>query len=434
MALQGNPFLGKLKIPAPDLSHIPETPFEVKISKPSERCQPASLIESPPESIRLQTASIGVGKRLQTASALGFNGIQTASSSHSNRLQDEPKTPNGSLLNPNEAYFKRLQTASALGFKLPPIGELVVLRYLADHESTIGAPVIVRRRELAAATAQTLAGVKTALLRLSKTLLIELVEFKRGKTNGYTSYRLTAESRTILASKEAGQAIGFNRLQTASIGFPSSSSIVLEKDLKTTTTGEQEILENGPIQLSPVWVNLDLTPLTGIGFTQNHLTQIIRQGKLTPEEVQDSIHFFAFDLEKNQKAKELKKPPLNFFMGILRKSEPYAPPANFESAADEARRKTREFKARKERERQAEDQQLLDLDFSEWRRGLPADELAALLPDYAPKGGQVQESALKKHFETNVWPKRSQEFSGITTIDRADVARQIEQSLTGVSG
>ena len=287
----------------------------------------------------------------------------------------------------------------------------------------------------------TVLSAQKTIQRLEKKNALKRASFRNGR-GGWTRYELSqsifqevlhletqGKLRTNLGqSSDKPSTQPRTQLRTT---LSSSSSYVLEKDFKTTTTGEPEILETGPIQLSPEWVNLDLTPLTGIGFTQNHLTQIIRQGKLTPEETQDSIHFFAFDLEKNEKGRFLKAPPINFFMGILRKGMPYAPPENYESAADEARRKTREFKARKERERQDEDQKLLDLDFSEWRRGIAADELAALLPEYARKPGPIQDSALKTHFETNVWPERSQEFLRVTQNDRTAIAQQIEESLGG---
>ena len=40
---------------------------------------------------------------------------------------------------------------------------------------------------------------------------------------------------------------------------------------------------------------------------------------MTPEELQESIYAFAFDLVENQKGKTITGPPLNYFMGILRK-------------------------------------------------------------------------------------------------------------------
>jgi hypothetical protein len=439
MALQGNPFLGKLKIPAPDLSRIPETPFDSPPAKP-DKAQPSAALtaDALPQSNRLQPTSKDDPIRFQTVSDIGFNRTQQVSNQPSNRLQTPAEPTNGNLLKPNETVTNRFQTvsetASDIGFKLPPIGELCVLRYLADHESAPGASIPIRRREIATATAQSLAGIKTALSRLSKTKLVELVEFKCGKVNGFTSYRLTTQARTVLASKMAMAGLGFNRFQTvsetASIGFPSSSSSLDLENFKTTTS-EGELFKNAAPNLSPEWQQVDISPLASMGFTQSHLIQIIRQGKLSATETQDSVNFFAFDLSRNG-----LKPnsPLNFFMGIVRKGIPYAPPENYESPADEARRKTREFKERKERERQAEEKKIIALAFSEWRRGVSTEELTKLLPEYARKPGPLQESALESHFEKNVWSELETNHKGEGDTERQQVRAAITQSLGEVQG
>ena len=90
------------------------------------------------------------------------------------------------------------------------------------------------------------------------------------------------------------------------------------------------------IDLSEDWLNIDIEPLKDIGFTKTHLEQIASQKLLLPEIVQNSIYAFSFDLVENNKAKELKGQPINFFMGILRKGNPYASPANYESPKDKA--------------------------------------------------------------------------------------------------
>ena len=101
-------------------------------------------------------------------------------------------------------------------------------------------------------------------------------------------------------------------------------------------------------------------------------------------------------------------------MGILRKGLPYAPPENYESPADEARRKRLKFLERKERERQATEQRILEIEFAKWRRELSADELTRLVPDFARRPGPTQDSALKSHFEIQVWPQRTQQIEQST--------------------
>ncbi len=405
MALQGNPFLGKLKVPAPDLSHIPEAPFE---SKPQVKEEGASLSieEAEPKLDRVQTGSeLGfkrVQDRVQTGSELGFK-----------RVQEQPISQSLDDLNPFEPVSVRVQTGSVTGsempFKQPAYGELAVLRYFGDREDAPGVVIYTRRREIATGTCQTLNGVKTALRRLREAGIIQLNEYQRGPNRGNTSYRLTQKAREILASKMAISQLGFKRVQTGSVtgsnGFPSSSS----KDLNNkTTTSDSEIVNDGAALLNSEWLSIDISSLADIGFSQAHLIQVIRHGNLTSSEVQDSINFFAFDLKRNEKGKAIKGLPLNFFMGILRKGFPYTPPENYESPADEARRKRQEFLERKEQERLAVEKRIFDLEFAEWRRGLSAESIAALVPDFARRPGQIQESSLKSHFEGQVWPQSLQ--------------------------
>lgn len=237
---------------------------------------------------------------------------------------------------------------------------------------------------------------------------------------------------------KAADCLPVQREQTVSIASPkayaeplaavSSSSGISFKDLKNTTTGEPELLKFEGISLAPEWLPVDFSPLANIGFTQTHLIQIVRQGKLTPQEVQDSIEFFAFDLNRN--GLKPNGPAINFFMGILRKGIPYTPPENYESSVDEARRKTIEFKARKERERQEQIKQLVELEFTEWRQLLTAEQIAAMVPEYAKRPGQMQDSFLKTHFENEIWPEKSATVPGMIT-ERDAIKREIDKSLSG---
>jgi len=408
MALQGNPFLGKLKIPAPDLSHIPETPFAAAAAKPVEPTPSTTSTE------KIEVKS----DRVQTGSEIGFNRVQTGSEIGFNRVQKCSSLPLATSLNPFEPVLDRVQTGSVTGSnsisRQPAYGELAVLRYFADREGVVGSPIYTRRREIAMGTCQTINGVKTALRRLRETDLIQLNEYERGPNRGITSYRLTQKARVVLASKMAIDRLGFNRVQTGSVtgsnGFSSSSS----KDLKTTTTEDAEAPNFDSPQLTSDWLSIEINPLADVGFMKAHLIQLISQGKLTSTEVQDSINFFSFDLKRNGKGKEIKGPPLNFFMGILRKGLPYAPPENYESPANEARRKHRDFLEKKEGERQATEQRILVLEFAEWKRGLTVDELARLVPDFARRPGPIQDSALKSHFESQVWSQRTQQIDNST--------------------
>jgi len=153
-----------------------------------------------------------------------------------------------------------------------------------------------------------------------------------------------------------------------------------------------------------------------------------KHGKLSAAEVQDSIHFFAFDLRRNGKGRELKGTPLNFFMGILRKGLPYAPPENYESPEAEARRKYLEGKRRLEVQQIAQERELRELDFAEWRRGLAPNQVDAIVPEAVRSIAPAREVSLKTYFETEVWPLRRMRVSG-ADAEREAIKLQIDRSL-----
>ena len=194
---------------------------------------------------------------------------------------------------------------------------------------------------------------------------------------------------------------------------------------------EFQLSEGQALRLAPEWDSIELTALSEVGFSRTHLIQIAKQGKLSAAEVQDSIHFFAFDLKYNAKGREIKGPALNFFVGILRKGLPYAPPENYESPEAEARRKYLEGKRRLAERKAAEEKELVELEFAEWKRGLATDKLAEILPEHARRPGPMQESALRTHFESEILLARSKNVPGYADAERAQVRKQIEESLNG---
>lgn len=268
--------------------------------------------------------------------------------------------------------------------------------------------------------------------------MIRRASFRNGR-GGWTRYEISQDIFQEILHLESQDKLRTNLGQTPDKlrsqprtqprTMVSSSSSLLDLEKFKTTTGEPELVDDANGQLLPDWLVLDFSPLAEIGFTQNHLAQLAKHGRLSATEVQDSIHFFAFDLKRNGKGREIKGPPVNFFMGILRKGLPYAPPENYESPEAEARRKYLEGKRRLEALRHAEDRELRDLEFSEWRRGLSHDELNTIVPDIVRHMPKAQESSLRAHFDENVWPSRCAAIPGTIELERTEIKRQIDQAL-----
>ena len=119
--------------------------------------------------------------------------------------------------------------------------------------------------------------------------------------------------------------------------------------------------------------------------------------------VQDSIHAFAFDLRVNGKGKDLKSGPLNFFMGILKKGIPYAPPENYVTPEQEALQKYLSAKKVQAEKREVLERELQDVEFQEWVRALDASEKREIAPQ-GQEGGPLYLGLLRNHFDQTVWP------------------------------
>jgi len=283
----------------------------------------------------------------------------------------------------------------------------------------------------------TVRAAQETIRRLEVKGFIRRVGYKNGR-GGWTTYELPEGVYKELFQLESSNKLTPKLQQTPNkpptelttqlTTSPSSSSSVLDsKNLKTTTT--EADFSDKKDQLYSAWNSVDLSPLAEFGFTQSHVIQLARDGKLSVEEVQDSIHFFAFDLKRNGKGKEIKGPPVSFFMGILRKGVPYAPPSNFESPEEAARRLYVESKRRLKERRESQEQEIKELEFSEWRNELTREAINGIVPEVSRSFPKLSESALKAHFDENVWPERRAAVPGLVAAEQADIRHQIEQSL-----
>ena len=70
------------------------------------------------------------------------------------------------------------------------------------------------------------------------------------------------------------------------------------------------------------------------------------------------------------------------------------------------------------------------MEFLDWKRGLPIYELAQLLPKFARKPGSIQDSALKTHFENNIWSERAQVVFGLAKLDSIKIRKQIDHAFS----
>jgi len=286
--------------------------------------------------------------------------------------------------------------------------------------------------QLAHCCNSTIKSIKRSVFRLIEKGIILRDSFKNGR-GGWTVYCLPNEIYQEIMSMETDNKLMTNWRQTDDklptqlppelVTQPSSSSSL--NILKTTTTENNQNSNKLQQHLSVEWQEIDIEPLSVIGFTKNHLTQIAFQLKLLPATVQESIHAFAFDLEENDKRKTIAVDPISFFMGILRKSGRYIPPHNYESPQERYMRLYAERMGELEAKREAIEKRAFDLAFWDWFGKLTDEKKRELLPANFRVGARLEKNKMlegeaRNYFKMEVWADvRNKIKSGEQTLEVA---------------
>lgn len=278
---------------------------------------------------------------------------------------------------------------------------------LSGHQKALFQFIVDRcisRGELhtSAITGDILTNVTKTTLKMTKTTMQRLVSKKliireRGKTGrgGFYSFSISPGVREA--------AMTFSKMISKETDIETNKkSINNQLEIKADNQNYERS------RLSSEWANIDIEPLNGIGFEEKHLLQIAMQNKLAPGMVQDSIYAFAFDLNENHKSKELKKSPLDYFMGILtKKYSPYNPPSNYETPEVKAMKEYLARCAKLEEQREETENKALDKAFQKWLETLTTEQKNALLPNDVKmlKIESPKIASLRSHFKTNIWPE-----------------------------
>ncbi|MEI8055604.1 MAG: hypothetical protein WCH10_06425 [bacterium] len=257
--------------------------------------------------------------------------------------------------------------------------------------------------------------IKTTLQRLEAKGFIEKTEYKNGR-GGWSKYSIPRQQFQEILQYETDnkQATNWqqsdNKVVTQPTTQPTTNLSSSSGNIFNTTTTSDSQKQPQP-QISMEWQNLDIEPLSEIGFSKKHLNQIASQLKLSPKEVQDSIYAFAFDLKENGKRKEINKDPISFFMGVLRSGGSYLPPSNYESPQECHRRLYAERMREIEDRNAAIEKETLDLAFRDWFRKLTDEQRKEFLPEMFRRNitgaklenSKILESSARSHFEKELW-------------------------------
>ena len=185
----------------------------------------------------------------------------------------------------------------------------------------------------------------------------------------------------------------------------------LNKDFTYGLGHNNEYQDFNRNELSNLWPQINFDDLKDYGFSGNHINQIAKLGVISPDDLQESIDYFVFDLLKNNKASEIKKSPIDFFMGILRREGFYNAPKNYESPMEKTLRlKVAQAKQQQER-RQKMENELIDIEFVEWKSNITNTEKDKIFPEKVKQSrfDAEREGYLRTYFKDNFWDEIKKE-------------------------
>ena len=371
--------------------------------------------------LREKTGSNTLANREQTVSKALANREQTVSKPLANREQTVSKPLAEPLAEPlanrEQSVSKPLanaqKTRGTEAIEILVGNEKTLLTFLFQKCQAIGSleSMAITTQELKNLLKINAEHLRNLIYRIVKKGIIEINTLKKGRA-GWRKFRFTKETFQYLSLEQSVSKPLANREQSVSkplaeplaepLATLSSSSSIYNI---TTTTNE----------LPEEWKNIDISPLEKINFSEYHLLQLYKKAILTLPMVQNSIYAFSYDLRNNDKIKEIKKSPLEFFLGILlKKNAPYAPPDNYESPKDEALRLYLEKQRVIEKTRAEREKEALNLAFNDWYNQISDEELLKLMPDLQIKQFGKKSALIinvsKAHFTETIWSKKHEEI------------------------
>ena len=169
---------------------------------------------------------------------------------------------------------------------------------------------------------------------------------------------------------------------------PSSSSINI-----TTTNYKADALAENKIQLND--------GLTAAGFNQGHIEQLLRDSNLAPEEIQNSLNAFAFDLGFEDVKRKVRS-PIGLIMKLLKNGQAYISEKGYESEEDRLYRELIDRAEKKKEERIMLEAKLINIKFEEWLEDISDGEKRNLAEPIGEFMGLIHREELKEYFKKNV--------------------------------
>ena len=240
--------------------------------------------------------------------------------------------------------------------------------------------------------------VKTTIRRLERKNCIKRISFKNGR-GGWSKYELTESLFMELLQLESGNKLVTNQEQSGNkvvsepvtepvTSLPSSSS-----SINITTTNYK----------ADALAKIELTEgLTSIGFNQGHIEQLLRDSSLPPEEIQNSLNAFAFDLNFEDVKRKVRS-PIGLIMKLLKNGQAYISEKGYESEEDRLYRELIERADKKNEEKKNLKAKLVEIKFEEWLENISDNDKKNLAEPIGEFMGIIHRQELKEYFKREVY-------------------------------
>ena len=191
--------------------------------------------------------------------------------------------------------------------KIPGLSELKILFLFKQILDATG-QIAFQKKQLSEVLDIKLETIKTSITRLKTKGYIKLKEYADGRSVGYSIFELTEKANEVLASPKA--------LAALNGGSSASSKNVVPKH--SSNPSLIIIEDNKEIIREEIFLPESLKAITSPAYFQRYIG-----GKLSLEQIQESVEHFAYDYENGNIEKKYEKNPMALLFSNLKKEIAY---------------------------------------------------------------------------------------------------------------
>jgi len=149
------------------------------------------------------------------------------------------------------------------------------------------------------------------------------------------------------------------------------------------------------------WLNIDITPLRHIGFSETHIKLLYETKKTTPEIVQESINHFAWGIINNAGNYKKYSNLLNPLLGILKQGRVWVE-SGYEPPQQAALRELIEMQRIQNEHQEKLINDLMEITFPQWKITLNSEQVNQIVPQDGRNSSYSSDILLKSYFKREV--------------------------------